>query len=551
MKKLICIILTAAILLISASAAVINSVDTSYDYSNAENWKTRVAVKGKLVSGKMNERVSAALVYDNKIVSISEAVSERGGEYTVALNLSQNAESGEYIVRVGSYSMDNYVEYELTIITARAKVSLIENINSAASAAQIKEKLKSAIMIPEYNLQFPEIMSLIADDADNEVYSLIYQLKSANQFSANDDEAFLIALKNATTIVALNLKKTVDLGQMLPAFLGLDSRTLIDYSDLNETAKSRVLQMLQGKNFGINAVFLSEVRDSVILAGISYPKTLGYGPVQNVLDRYSDVLSQKGFDMEKYSSNKVKIATDLIGIYNSMGDFKTAFDNAIKKLSTSGTGGGSLTGGGGSYSGAVSIAVPDIGNQKPKALPFGDLQDVPWAVESITQLFSKGVINGIGEGVFLPNESIKREEFAKILCIAFEIKGSNGSNGYFDDVSSGAWYYEYTSALKSAGISNGTGGGKFGVGLNITRADAATMIVKAISADKLPSKVNISFTDIDEIPSYAFEAVDKLAKSGIVSGKGEGAFYPLDSITRAEASKIIYSVLTAMEGGYN
>ena len=55
---------------------------------------------------------------------------------------------------------------------------------------------------------------------------------------------------------------------------------------------------------------------------------------------------------------------------------------------------------------------------------FADLEGVLWAKEAILSLADNGVINGRSEGVFAPNENIKREEFVKIIVVAFDIIAS-------------------------------------------------------------------------------------------------------------------------------
>lgn len=51
------------------------------------------------------------------------------------------------------------------------------------------------------------------------------------------------------------------------------------------------------------------------------------------------------------------------------------------------------------------------------------------------------------------------------------------------------------------------------------------------------------FTDQKDIAAYAEEAVSKMQKAGIISGKPNNLFDPKGSATRAEASKMIAVLL--------
>lgn len=54
----------------------------------------------------------------------------------------------------------------------------------------------------------------------------------------------------------------------------------------------------------------------------------------------------------------------------------------------------------------------------PNALGFSDATPVKWALESILNLSSQGIISGYPDGLFKPNASINRAEFAVILAAA-------------------------------------------------------------------------------------------------------------------------------------
>ena len=55
-----------------------------------------------------------------------------------------------------------------------------------------------------------------------------------------------------------------------------------------------------------------------------------------------------------------------------------------------------------------------------------------------------------------------------------------------------------------------------------------------------------AFDDMGSISLYAVTTVGAFYSNGILNGNGEGVFYPIDNITRAEASQLIYNLVSDM-----
>ena len=114
----------------------------------------------------------------------------------------------------------------------------------------------------------------------------------------------------------------------------------------------------------------------------------------------------------------------------------------------------------------------------------------------------------------------------------------------FTDIPSDAWYAPFIRQAFGEGIVNGISDDLFGVGLPITRQDLCTMAYNAalkIIEIETPHEL---FADDDEISDYAKKAVYALRAAGVVSGITDDEFAPKENATRAQAAKIIYSILT-------
>ncbi|SHK56931.1 S-layer homology domain-containing protein [Tepidibacter formicigenes] len=168
-----------------------------------------------------------------------------------------------------------------------------------------------------------------------------------------------------------------------------------------------------------------------------------------------------------------------------------------------------------------------------REITFEDIQ-AHWAKDNIESMATKGVVKGYNKDEFRPNNKITRAEFAKLLVNALELDVLK-DKGTFNDMSS-HWAKDYVYTAYKAGLVKGADG-KFNPNANITRAEMATMIGRALESDE---KEDLSkFYDSNNIPSWAKEALSKAVAQGLIKGDNN-LFRPNDNTTRAEAATVIY-----------
>ncbi|MDX9888162.1 MAG: S-layer homology domain-containing protein, partial [Anaerovoracaceae bacterium] len=82
---------------------------------------------------------------------------------------------------------------------------------------------------------------------------------------------------------------------------------------------------------------------------------------------------------------------------------------------------------------------------------------------------------------------------------------------------------------------------------SISRQDIAVMLNRyrdKIDKKEFPEAVKEkAFQDKDQIGGYAVDSVKALQKSGIIQGKSQTTFAPLDQAKRGEAAKMIHGML--------
>ncbi len=204
-------------------------------------------------------------------------------------------------------------------------------------------------------------------------------------------------------------------------------------------------------------------------------------------------------------------------------------------------------GGGGGGRGSIPMITPivkDTSNVKDTPIQdtqtFGDVNSSYWAYDAVEYLAKNKIISGNENGDFEPGREITREEFVKLLSLTLKLADEQGTTA-FSDVLSGAWYEKYIASAVSRGIINGVSDTEFGIGRNITRQDLAVMLYRA--AKLLPEKKYTPFGDDDKISDYAKDAVYTLKAYGIISGKSDSEFAPLEPAARAEAAMMIYRMI--------
>lgn len=175
---------------------------------------------------------------------------------------------------------------------------------------------------------------------------------------------------------------------------------------------------------------------------------------------------------------------------------------------------------------------------QPSAGPFSDVPADYWASGVIYELSGLGYISGYPDGSFKPGNRISRAEFATVLVKAFQLPAASGE--VFDDTAN-HWARDYIGAAYAAGIVSGYSESSFGPDDPITREQMAVMIAKAAEIEEATETV--TFTDSDEVSAWARGALAAVAQGGIMQGYPDGTFAPQSEATRAEAVAVISNAL--------
>lgn len=174
---------------------------------------------------------------------------------------------------------------------------------------------------------------------------------------------------------------------------------------------------------------------------------------------------------------------------------------------------------------------------------FYDVPSSHWAYSQISEMSKRGVINGYPDGNFYPNNTVTRAEFAKIMTVTAGIDIYDYSQN-FKDTKSDAWYTPYVNAAKVylSGYSTPNGNYYYPEQAAL-REDIAVALVKlkgysTAGADE--SILTTMFTDVSSISQDARKYIAVAIDRGLVSGYDDRTFRGQATITRAEATAMLW-----------
>ncbi len=545
MKKLIALLVGATLMQTVAYAKII-SVETKCGTDG------KISISGTLDAEDSSSSVGLRIMKKNS--DTSDLTGVPGADLTITEYIAQaevnkedksfsfelllsGVESGKYNARLKGDDFDSYEDLELYYVKALDYQVAVTTANGAlADFASFKNACSTGD-----NAIYLGFDEKISEETDaDEALEILYN--SVKNSGLSDDRVQTITLWRMASLVAMLNDGELDIEAYKNYFgyFGDATRKWLDFV-LNSEADSAVSdfeKLLKEKNITTVSELGENLGEALVLTVTKHHN--GVGNIGNVLKDFSSLTGIT-------TASETKVYQKVAGKdYGSLESLLEAYKEA--KKNTQNAGGGSSSGGSSGGSSGVQITVPgnnNSGNKTPVKMFFLDLDSVEWAYEAITALADKGIINGRSETSFAPMDTVKREEFIKLLVCASGYENNSYDGGNFADVESGAWYEKYICIGAEKGIVNGVDDTRFGVGENISRQDMAVIIYRMLKNKgiELP-EAELTFADAEQISDYAKEAISRLAGSGFVSGTGNNAYNPTGTATRAEAAQILYNVLS-------
>ena len=151
---------------------------------------------------------------------------------------------------------------------------------------------------------------------------------------------------------------------------------------------------------------------------------------------------------------------------------------------------------------------------------FADTRD-HWAKDAIDFVSARGLVNGMNDSIYAPNNSTTRAQLWTILARQNDANLNGGS----------IWYESAQNWAKAKGISDGANPNG-----TINRAQMVTMLWRAKGQPTAGGTAH--FTDVPADAYYA-GAVSWAVENGITTGVGNGRFDPTGACTRAQIAAFL------------
>ena len=198
---------------------------------------------------------------------------------------------------------------------------------------------------------------------------------------------------------------------------------------------------------------------------------------------------------------------------------------------------------------AFSLAIP----ASAASADFSDVSASHWAYSSVKWCADNGIVNGVGNNKFAPDDTLTGAQFSVMLARAFyadEVSAakSSGDNWYAAEMrvleNNGVYecYFPLAQELTITLIEDENA--------DLSRNQMAQMMGNIIKktvgdvgfdVDAATAKVSDAMSD----PYYAF-AIVRCVNTGVLNGYGDGLFHGDDTLTRAQATAVIYRLYNFM-----
>lgn len=164
-----------------------------------------------------------------------------------------------------------------------------------------------------------------------------------------------------------------------------------------------------------------------------------------------------------------------------------------------------------------------------------------WSKDNINYLAQKGIVNGVTDTMFYPDNTVTKGEFLKMAVAAAGLPTGAAASGSH-------WATPYYAAALKAGM--------LPAGLNlkanqldelIDREEMASLVCAAAKAkSKSINSTPVTFTDASQISGALSEYVFGAANLGIIEGFDDGSFAPAATATRAQAAAMLARLVSQL-----
>lgn len=187
----------------------------------------------------------------------------------------------------------------------------------------------------------------------------------------------------------------------------------------------------------------------------------------------------------------------------------------------------------------------NLKESQQKAAPFLDVLKSDWFCESVDYVYFNKLFSGIGYNLFDPNSNMTRAMMATVLynMAGSPENELKAAPAVFKDVTSGAWYYSYVNWAAAQGVANGVGGGIFAPEEPVTREQVMKLLynfgTKYLGL-KLTERTDITgCADYRLVSTWSRKECSWAVGAGICVLDWDKKINPTNTATRAEVAAML------------
>ena len=176
-------------------------------------------------------------------------------------------------------------------------------------------------------------------------------------------------------------------------------------------------------------------------------------------------------------------------------------------------------------------------NNQPLPL-YIDILKTDWYYEAVMRASDYGIMNGMSNGIFAPNELSTRAQGAKVLY-AISGAGQVTFKDIFPDVTNNDWFAPAVMWGYENGVIKGHEDGTFQPNAQITRQDMVVLLYRYLGSPAVSGILLAQYKDHAQVSAYATAAVEWALENGILQGYEDATIRPGNEIIRAELAAIM------------
>ena len=178
----------------------------------------------------------------------------------------------------------------------------------------------------------------------------------------------------------------------------------------------------------------------------------------------------------------------------------------------------------------------------PAEVRFPDVDPDSVHAPNIEELARRGITTGDADGNYNPDGLVTRAQFATFLVRALELEPIEGAST-FDDVDPGSVHTPNIEAAAEAEITTGTTPTTFDPNGHIIRAQVASLLARAFDLEGIEEG---PFADVDPDSVHA-PNINAVAEAGITTGTTATTFNPEGQVTRAQMASLLIRALDSVD----